>query len=586
MRVLIRSLLLVGLLLSGTATAPLALADDAAPVPSTRITGTPDNPSTSGRATFTWDADVPSSTGVRFECRLTGPGHPSADFMTCGSTSGQTSTTTTTATATFRGLAASRTPYRFTVRAVLPAAAGADPQPPGSEASYSWRVFSVFAPHAYDLTNGPSFNRPLSRSAKRVNLDRVIRTVNAMPGYREAYPGLCPSAPGAIPGVIRVSLYSMFDRRFANAMVAARQRCLSVQILMNNHLNRQNDPSWGTLEDALGTRVFDKDGRARTSFAHRCNFACRGRGVLHTKMYLFNSTLRDSRFNKIRNAVLVGSSNMTSNASNIQWNDLFAQRGNAGLFATFSGMFDRLKLDNGFHPEPRTVTNGNFQTTFMPQRSLSDPYERALGAIRCTGATGGAGIRGRTLVSINMHAWFGTRGMALANRVRGLYAHGCYVRVLYSFMSFKVFKKLERGTGSRMSVRRTIFSHDNKTAYVYSHFKNIDISGHVGSDRSARLVYTGSNNFTNDGLRSFDEVIVRIASTSAYRAYSRQFGYIRDRLSSATYANFAEPTGGGRAPDDPTTRKPKAAAGAPAGTPTIQSPEVTVGKDGQAHVLD
>jgi hypothetical protein len=484
-------------------------------------------------------------------------------------------------------LPASHSTYRFEVEAYIPATQ-ADKELTGPRVASAWHVFDVWAPGHYRLANGPSFNRPLAHTAagRRVNLDRVIRTVDAMPGYRQADPGSCPGDPARAPGVIRVTVYSMTDRRFAAAMAAADRRCLSVQILMNNHLNRENDQAWRGLEDALGTNVFRGDGTPRRSFAHRCHSACRGRGVLHTKMYLFDSRVRVPRREPIRKTVLVGSSNMTSNASNIQWNDLFAQRNDAGLFATFSGMFDRMRLDNGFHPEPGTVTNGRFQTIFMPQRSTSDPYERALGAIRCTGATGGAGIRGRTLLSINMHAWFGTRGMALANSVRSLYAHGCYVRVLYSFMSFKVFKKLERGTGSRMSVRRTIFSHDNKTAYVYSHFKNIDISGHVGSDRSARVVYTGSNNFTNDGLRAFDEVIVRIASGSAYRAYSRHFGYIRDRLSSARYANFAEPTGGGRAPDDPATVHPKAAAGAPAGTPTIQSPDVTVDKDGEPHVLD
>jgi hypothetical protein len=583
-RPLIRSLLLLGLLLGGTAMAPLAVADDAAAVPTVRITGTPDNPSTSGRATFSWRADVPSGSGVQFRCRLTGPGHSSTAFESCPAASGQTSTTETAGSRTFTGLGASRSAYRFTVQAFIPAA-GADPERAGNSDSYSWRVFSVFAPHAYNLANGPSFNRPLTRSAQRANLNRVIRTINAMPGYRQAYPGLCPNDPALVPGIIHVSLYSMTDRRFAAAMIAARKRCLSVQILMNNHLNRDNDPAWRILEDSLGTKVFDADGTARRTFAHRCNFACRGHGVLHTKMYLFNSTFRDARFNKIRNTVLVGSSNMTSNASKVQWNDLFAQRGNADLFATFSGMFNRLKLDNGFHPEARTVTNGPFQTTFMPQQSTGDPYAKALGAIRCTGATGGAGVHGRTLLTMNMHAWFGTRGMALAKKVRSLYAHGCYVRVLYSFMSFKVFKQLERGTNSRMSVRRTIFSHNGKTAYVYSHFKNIDISGHVGSQTNARIVYTGSNNFTNDGLRRFDEVIIRIASTSAYRAYAHQYGYIRARLSSAKYANFAEPSGGGRVPDDPATH-PKAAAGAPAGTPTIQSPDVTVDKNGQPHALD
>jgi hypothetical protein len=137
--------------------------------------------------------------------------------------------------------------------------------------------------------------------------------------------------------------------------------------------------------------------------------------------------------------------------------------------------------------------------------------------------------------------------MKFADQVRRMYDQGCYVRVLYSFMSYAVFKKLHKGTGSRMSVRRTLFSHDGHTAYLYSHFKNISVSGHVGDDPSARVVWTGSNNFTNDGLH-FDEVLLRIASVSTYRAYVDRFKFISTHKSSPIYANYSEPTGGGRAP--------------------------------------
>ena len=47
-------------------------------------------------------------------------------------------------------------------------------------------------------------------------------------------------------------------------------------------------------------------------------------------MYLFDSDVPApyrSR-NRIRNTVMVGSSNITSNASRVQWNDLFTIRGN------------------------------------------------------------------------------------------------------------------------------------------------------------------------------------------------------------------------------------------------------------------
>ena len=81
-----------------------------------------------------------------------------------------------------------------------------------------------------------------------------------------------------------------------------------------------------------------------------------------------------------------------------------------------------------------------------------------------------------------MHAWFGVRGYAFAKRVRTLYDSGCYVKVLYSFMSFSVYKKLSSAVGPRMSVRRTIFSkHGGIHANLYSHFKIISVSGVVGT---------------------------------------------------------------------------------------------------------
>jgi hypothetical protein len=74
----------------------------------------------------------------------------------------------------------------------------------------------------------------------------------------------------------------------------------------------------------------------------------------------------------------------------------------------------------------------------------------------------------------------------------------------------------------------------------------IAASGYVGGDRSASVVWTGSNNFTNDGLR-FDEVTMRIASRTAYNQYRNQFAFITKRKSSAVYAVLLEPIGGGRA---------------------------------------
>jgi hypothetical protein len=358
---------------------------------------------------------------------------------------------------------------------------------------------------------------------------------------------------------------------------------------MNNHLDRTNDPAWKRLEDALGTQVYG-NGRARRSFAHRCSYGCRGSGVLHTKMYLFDSSVESPRYNRVNSTVAVGSANMTFNSTNIQYNDLYTVVGRSDLFRTYSYMFNLMKRDRGVANRLVQTTNGSYQSTFWPQTPGGpDPQMSALQSIRCTGVTGGTGYRGRTLVHINMHAWFNDRGLRLARQVRSLYNQGCYVRVLYGFMSYGVFQTLRNGTNSRMSVRRTLFSRNGRTAYVYSHFKNMMANGRVGSDTSARVVWTGSNNFT-DGGTHYDEVMLRIPFTSAYYDYLRQFRYISDRLSSAVYAIFQEPSGGGR---PPRLMAPRAldvpeeeAFELPPDTPVVISPDVVFDENGEPRALD
>jgi hypothetical protein len=249
-----------------------------------------------------------------------------------------------------------------------------------------------------------------------------------------------------------------------------------------------------------------------------------------------------------------------------------------------------MKRDRGFRRTPPLAV-GNYQTVFWPTLRGPDPYLTTLRSIRCSGARG-AGVNGHSLVHINMHAWFGTRGLAIARQVRSLYNQGCHVRILYGFMSYGVYRILHAGTGSRMSVRRTVFSSNGSTAYLYSHFKNIAVSGNVAGVPNARVSWTGSNNFTNHGTH-FDEVMLRINSAAIYRGYVKQFNFMRDRASSSIYANFSEPSGGGRAPRmiagtpfDPLGPDPVDELAAPPGTPVITAPGITVDADGEPYAAD
>jgi hypothetical protein len=478
--------------------------------------------------------------------------------------------------------------------------AGSAPGP--DTAPYVWRVDDcttvatlcpVFAPGNYNIPGGARFNNPLGRTGeRRRNLNHIVAAINSMPGYRVPDPRLCKHDPRLYAGRVRISLYSITSTAVANAMVAAHRRCVSVQILMNNHLSAATSDAIKIMQDEMGTSIRGNVGTTpvdRRSFARRCSYGCRGSGVLHSKFYLFDSRLTIPGRARIAAVTMVGSTNMTGNATGKQWNDLFTVKNNAALFGGYSSMFDRMKVDR---TEYRTVrfSSGPFTTTFWPQTpGTADPTLSALNSIRCQGANGGAGVNGRTVVIINMHAWFETRGNRIADRVRQMYSRGCYIRILYSFMSLSIYRKLTDGTGSRMSARRTLFSLDgDKYADVYSHFKMIAASGVIGTDRSGWAVWTGSNNFSNGGVR-YDEVMQKIGLQSAYRAYRDQYTFIRRRKSSGTWAKFYEPIGGGRPPAalTPETKALRETTTfAVQNRQVILAPDAIAGTSGDVEVLD
>jgi hypothetical protein len=242
---------------------------------------------------------------------------------------------------------------------------------------------------------------------------------------------------------------------------------------------------------------------------------------------------------------------MTSNAVSVQWNDLFTVNGNATLYSQYRSMFNKMAPDRSSNG-PRIYRAGPYTSTFYPYRQANRYNDKTLGAlktIRCTGATGGAGFRGRTVLYIVMHSWHGKRGLYLAQRVRQMYANGCYVRILYSFMGHGTYSLLTRNTGSRMIARRVLFPGPRGVvAAKYSHMKMFAASGNISGDSSNWVTWTGSNNWADRSIRA-DEVTIRIPSRSVYNAYVNHWNFMRARRSSGTWAIYEEPSGGGRVPD-------------------------------------
>jgi hypothetical protein len=418
---------------------------------------------------------------------------------------------------------------------------------PGQPATYK-----RFSPVHYTPQGGPKFNNPYgSRLTRRALLTHVIKTIDSVPGYRlpagiDPATGkkvACPTNPADYPNTIRIALYSIADQSFVDSLIDAHKRCVSVKLLMNSHLNADNSPSWRRLVNGLGTRGSNYVNKR--SYAYRCSNGCIGSTVLHSKFYLF------SQAGNVKNVMMTGSSNMTSNAVGVQWNDLFTADNDQALYDTYTNMWNRMTPDkrgNG----PFVFQSGQYTSTFYPMRQATRKNDKTLDALKtihCTGATGGAGYKGRTVVYIVMHAWHGNRGLYIAKRVRQLYDSGCYVRILYSFMGHGTYSLLTRNTNSRMIARRVLFpGPSGLVAAKYSHMKMFAASGRVGSDSNSYVTWTGSNNWADRSVKA-DEVTLRIPSKSVYNAYVDHWNFMRARRSSSTWAIYEEPGGGGRVPD-------------------------------------
>ena len=134
---------------------------------------------------------------------------------------------------------------------------------------------------------GPSFNNPTQgTTANRRNIERVYRMIQSTKGYKGIKrPSQCPTKSAVYPNTIRIALYSFSDGRIADALIRAHRRCVSVKVLMNDHLSNRDVPAFGRLQRPSAPTAY------RRSWARRCKDGCRGSaGPLHTKMYLFSKT--------------------------------------------------------------------------------------------------------------------------------------------------------------------------------------------------------------------------------------------------------------------------------------------------------
>jgi phosphatidylserine/phosphatidylglycerophosphate/cardiolipin synthase-like enzyme len=364
-------------------------------------------------------------------------------------------------------------------------------------------VVALPAPaQAYTPGSGPIFNNPRGTlGAKDRILTHVVRTIESTPRGSE----------------IRIAAYSNDRPDVAEALIAAHQRGVRVQLVLNDN--------WTSGSTRRLVRVLGRDTNRR-SFVAICAGSCRGGfGNQHMKFYLF------SHAGRARDVVMVGSANLTGYGARVQWNDMYTTSNQPALRELYTKVFEQLVRDRRIAEPYIHRTVGDYENEFFPMPTMTsghDPVLERLDAVRCA-TSGGAGSGGRTVIRIVMYGWVDSRGLYLAKRVADLARSGCDVRTILSAPGGRVVRNLIAGGVLVKSADLDLDGNPDtgfdETPYeVFTHQKYMTLSG-TYRGTAGYQVWTGSENWSNLGLHN-DEVTMRIPGRRVHRAYVANFDYI------------------------------------------------------------
>jgi hypothetical protein len=381
----------------------------------------------------------------------------------------------------------------------------------------AWVALAISAPSAaaWEPAGGAVFNDPQGGFAARWRIvqhidDAVRRTPS---GQR-----------------ILISSYLMDSVSSADALVAAHARGVHVKIVLDGDqgntavsrrlagvLNADN------IDPDTGEPYRDENGRALPwgpdrSFVVFCKGSCRGDRTMtnnHSKFYLF------SRTGTARNVVMVSSSNLNRGGAVRGWNDALTVKGKPAMFQDYASIFREMAQDTPLDGDRfREVTRGRYTSRFFPLTVYRDPVLEDLARVRCRGATGGAGRKGRTAIHVAMFAFLNERGEQIARRLVELDNRGCDVSVIYGAPSREVadiLKRSARRGGVRLWDSRRDLDGD-RVPDLRTHEKYMLINGVYAGDTSSWQVHTGSQNW-GQTLMNGDDVTLNVESRFIHAQY-------------------------------------------------------------------
>jgi hypothetical protein len=340
----------------------------------------------------------------------------------------------------------------------------------------------------YTPVTGAIFNRPVGTpTEQRQIFAHVNKTIDSAP----------------YGSTIKIAVFSFSEKVTTDKLLAAKKRGVNVQLVFDDHTISSQ---MKRLRAALGKNPGYK------SFVVYCHLSCRGTGGnMHDKIFTF------SKAGSAENITMIGSNNLTAYNATRQWSDIYTIANDPAMYFTVSGVFDQLKTDRARTRSYYQSDVNGYQAQFYPYATATqeiDPLYQALSSISCTGAAPGYGVNGQTLVRLSQHAWNGSRGIYLAQKVAELQTQGCVVQVVYGVGVGTTVKGMLTRAGVQLRA--------NSKPGIRTHQKVLTISGVFNGKPDSTVVFTGSHNWSNGALKR-DETILRVEDPNAYAQYAANF---------------------------------------------------------------
>ncbi|MEW2573194.1 phospholipase D-like domain-containing protein [Streptomyces sp. NPDC047070] len=379
-------------------------------------------------------------------------------------------------------------------------------------------------------TEGPIFNDPLGTTDQQYAIRaRLIELTNS-----------------ALPGsTIKVAVYHVWEAGVVDALVAAKNRGVRVQVLLDESSisDRPTNTAYGTLASGLGTD------RTKGSYVSTCpeSKSCLGdpqfgQSIMHNKFWLFSAVKGAT------NVVVETTSNSTPSAHTRFFNDALLLPNNPTMYDAYADYFDTMVAQDWESWNYRTVSNGLYKAYFFPRAGntrATDSVYSILNNVTCK-YKDTAGVTQSTKVRV---AIFKITRLAIAEKLVDLKKAGCSVSIVYAESDSAKSSGGAKGTWEKLhttggpTVRcynddRDPLNPGKKlvTPYII-HSKYILVDGMYDGVKN-KVSFTGSGNYTGPALRENDESIVKVDDDAVHDMYKVHF----DRVTKVAYPGTADTT--------------------------------------------